>query len=83
MVNFRGSLKRMLRGEETGEVRFRPGDFYQDIGNDFNQLKREMLSSESATGHQSESNSVNGESTEPSPIAPVVTSISPQTGQHV
>ena len=90
MVNFRSNLKRMLKGEEIGDIRFRPGDFYQDVSNDFNQLKREMFSNARVTGktetdQQGESISSKSVGTEQS-IAPVVTtetSISPEAGHHV
>lgn len=66
MVNLRANLKRALDGERIGEIKFRPGDFFQDIADDFNRLNQETVNTQDTYRGDAESHS---EKASPKPVS--------------
>lgn len=42
VLNLRNKMNKLADGEEVEDIRFRPGDFYPDLMNNFNTLKKKQ-----------------------------------------
>lgn len=55
ILNFRRRFASFVQGKPVSEMSFRPGDFYEDLSKNFNQLRSQTASCESpATNEQEE-----------------------------
>ena len=55
MCRLRGAMRRLAAGEDVEPLKFRKGDFWQDVGDDFNAVLERLASAESAKSADSDS----------------------------
>ena len=60
--NFRNKMQKLADGEQVADVKFRPGDFYEDLMNNFNAANQgDFGNSQSANLDRATNNSTNEE----------------------